>query len=138
MIKSGYPPNIQEIEMVLPVSEKNVFSYYPDIYVPSGKELEPDLMLHENIHLEQQKAIGTEKWWRQFLTDKSFRLEQELAAFAAQLAYGKKVYPVKVSDQMKHDFACLLSGEQYQTGLTYQEAENQLRRKAIDFEKTML
>lgn len=133
----SYPPNINEINLVLPTSDKNVFSYYPDVYVPSGKELDPDLMLHENIHLEQQKAIGVENWWRKYLTDPQFRLEQELASFSAQLTYGKKVYPTKVSDQMKHDFASLLSGSQYQTGLTYQEAEAALRRKTREFEKTV-
>lgn len=137
-IINRYPPNIQEIEMILPVNDQNVFSYYPDIYVPSGKELDPDLLLHENIHLEQQKATGVENWWRKYLSDSQFRLEQELAAFSAQLAYGKKIYPVKTSDKMKHDFAVLLSGKQYQTGLTYQQAENMLRRRTIDFEKTMV
>lgn len=134
----SYPPNINEINLVLPTNDTNVFSYYPDIYVPSGKELEADLMLHENIHLEQQKAIGVQNWWRKYLIDIHFRLDQELAAFAAQLAYGKEVYPVKTSDQMKQDFAFLLSGKQYQTGLTYQEADTALRRRAREFEKTVV
>ena len=135
MIKIGYPPNIAEIEIVLPVSDQNVFSYYPDVYVPSGKELDPDLALHEQIHLESQKTIGVENWWRQYLTNPSFRLQEELAAFSAQLAYGKKVYPVKTSDQMKHDFASLLSGKQYKTGFTYHEAETALRRKVKEYDK---
>ena len=96
------------------------------------------MLLHENIHLEQQKTIGVESWWQQFLTNKDFRYEQELQAFAAQLAYGKNIYPVKTSDQMKHDFAILLSGKQYQTGKSYQECEQALRIKARTYKETVV
>ena len=140
VIKS-YPPNYRDILLALPdvaKNEKAVFCYGDDLYNPSGGEIEADLLLHEQIHSAQQKAIGVENWWRKFLTDPYFRFDQELSAFSAQLAYGKKVYPVKTSDKMKHDFAVLLSGKQYQTHMSYQEAEIALRRKTREFDNTVV
>ena len=131
-----YPPNYSRIIDVLGTSNGDIlFAYYPHIYNPGGSNVSPDLLLHENIHLEQQKSIGVDEWWKRYLADNQFRYEQELIAFAGQYAYGKKVYKTKISDQMLSDFALLLSGPMYKTGVSYQQVHVAIRRKQKQYAK---
>jgi hypothetical protein len=134
VVIAGYPPNIGLIRMAFPVTDKQVFAYYPNIYSPSGKELSPDLRLHEEIHLAQQKDMGADAWWNRYLTDAEFRYGEELAAFGSQLAYGRRVYLRKIYDAMLVDFSLQLSGELYKTGRKYYECERDLRRKVKEYE----
>ena len=81
-IVKGWPPNIDAIRKVLPVTRRNIFAYGGVIYAPGGKDLSPALIAHEKVHFRQQAAHpgGVEGWWAQFLTDVEFRLDQELEA----------------------------------------------------------
>lgn len=54
--------------------------------------LAPDVEVHEAVHVEQQLVIGPKIWWEKYLTDKAFRLSQEVPAYRAQMAYGMKFY----------------------------------------------
>lgn len=128
-IVAAYPPNIQAISAHFPVTDETVFAYSPDIYVPSGKHLEDHLILHETIHIEQQKE-KPEAWWEMYLTDPDFRLSQELMAFAAQYALITRTRPVKTQHQALFDFAKNLSGELYGNIISYRDAENAIRKKA--------
>lgn len=90
-IETGWPPNIESIRAVLPVSENNIFAYGTVIYNPGGMELPPWLIEHERVHFRQQDDLkswwrrnGAEVWWRRFLRDPEFRLEQELEAHRAE------------------------------------------------------
>lgn len=90
-IRAGWPPNIECIRAVLPVSEGNIFAYGNVIFNPGGREIPPWLIAHEQVHFEQQRALsrwwrrnGAEVWWRRFLKDPAFRLEQELDAHRAE------------------------------------------------------
>jgi hypothetical protein len=90
-IVNDWPPNIRSIRAVLPVSERNIFAYGGIIYNPGGGGLSPELVAHEAVHFEQQRKLnrwyrrnGAEVWWRRFLRDPEFRLEQELEAHRAE------------------------------------------------------
>jgi len=75
----GYPPNIDAIREVFPITDSVIFAYWPDVYVPSGRPLTPALEAHEQVHLQQQDG-DPEAWWEKYLADPQFRYEQELAA----------------------------------------------------------
>lgn len=126
----GYPPNYELILGYLKPKDNAVFAHGEAIYNPSGALLEPDLLLHESLHLERQKSLGVDRWWNTYLTDKDFRLEEEVIAYAAQYAYGLKTYRRKIADQMLTNFAMTLSGEMYALDVPYQKAENMIRLRA--------
>lgn len=82
----GYPPNIEEIRARLAPRPTSIFAYGSTIYSPSGNDLPDDLLAHEEVHALQQRAAGgPAAWWARYLDDPAFRLEQEVAAYRAQL-----------------------------------------------------
>lgn len=68
-----------------------VITYGNTVY--SKFEISPDLKAHESIHVGQQTTMGPKEWWDKYLIDAQFRLDQELPAYKAQLAYAKENYP---------------------------------------------
>ena len=82
-ILTAWPPNIEAIQSVLPVSERNIFAYGGKIYNPGGCELTAELIAHERVHFRQQ-GRRPKKWWKRFLKEPEFRLEQELEAHRAE------------------------------------------------------
>lgn len=81
---NDWPPNIEEIRAVLPVTEKNIFAYDLVIFNPGGGKLPQELHHHEAVHFKQQTAIGVEAWWLAYLSDEKFRLAQEIPAHKAE------------------------------------------------------
>lgn len=80
----GWPPNIEAIRAVLPVSEQNIFAYRNTIYNPGDGYLGPELIAHEEVHFRQHELYGLEAWWDKFLEDPKFRLDQEIPAHRAE------------------------------------------------------
>ncbi len=87
-------------------------------------DMPQSLIVHEVTHLEQQKKIGVEKWWNQYLNDGKFRLDQELEAYRAQAQHikndpktSRQVYRSTVSWLAKG-----LSGSMYGNIISYEEA----------------
>lgn len=64
-----------------------VITYGDTVY--SKYDLSPDLIIHEGIHVKQQREIGVEEWWNRYLEDKDFRLSQEVEAYGAQIKFIK-------------------------------------------------
>lgn len=133
-VKKGYPPNIKKIKEHLPITKDTVFTYGAVIYNPQGDKIEPDLMLHEHVHVAQQAEYGVEEWWAKYLEDPEFRLSQELPAFGAQYSFGRRCYLTKVSDQMLDDFAARLSDGIYGQLIEYHKARTLIRHKAHEYD----
>lgn len=84
MIKTEYPPNIKDIENRFGSIGKNVvFTYGDIIYNPSGNFIDAYLISHEETHTKQQGS-DIEGWWKKYLNDDKFRLEQEAEAYHNQ------------------------------------------------------
>jgi len=84
-IVRGFPPNIDAIRARLNPGPRAVYAYGDTIYSPSGTNLPPDLVRHEETHFAQQQRIGgPDAWWEKYLSDPAFRLEQEIEAYRAQ------------------------------------------------------
>lgn len=79
-IVEDFPPNIERIRKCFPLTGEEIFAYGDTIYSPSNVRLPPQLIEHEKVHQRQQQECGVEEWWEKYITDVSFRLEQELEA----------------------------------------------------------
>ena len=82
-IVDDWPPNIEDIRAVLPVSDRNIFAYDGKIYNPGGGEITKELVAHEKVHFAQQGKLS-DLWWEKFLEDPAFRLAQEMPAHRAE------------------------------------------------------
>ena len=126
-ISNEYPPNFAVIKQILPVTEDTIYCYGETIYNPSGKTIPEDIIFHESIHSKRQK--DPEQWWSRYLTDKRFREEEELIAYANQYLLIKRVYPAKFQkqalDELANNFSSL-----YNLSITQPQAESKIRHKA--------
>lgn len=88
-IIKGPPPNFSQILKALPKANTpgTIFAYYPNVYVLGHSNISDALKAHESVHFKQQKNIGVDKWWDQYLVDKNFRFDQELQAHIAEYKY---------------------------------------------------
>lgn len=86
-IVTGYPPNYAEIKKRFNPPIGTVYAYGGVIYSPHSSKLPADLVAHEEVHFGQQAAAGgPDVWWRRYLDDPEFRLEQEVEAYRVQYA----------------------------------------------------
>lgn len=123
------PPNYTEIREVFPMAanENTIFAYAPDIYVPSGRALPPELIAHESVHIERQLAMGVEKWWAMYLSSHEFRYEEELLAHRAEY---QKLCEVRNNRQGRRSslksVAKRLSSSLYGQMITFEQAAKDL------------
>lgn len=78
-IVKDFPPNIDAIRAVLPLTGREIFAYDGVIYNPSGSRLGAELIAHEHVHFRQQGTFP-KRWWKRFLKSAEFRLQQEMEA----------------------------------------------------------
>ena len=86
-IVRGTPPNYKSIVAVFPfaANEGVIFTYGDTVYVNGTPEIPPQLKAHEAVHVNQQALFTSPNaWWKRYLTDPAFRLEQELVAHRAE------------------------------------------------------
>lgn len=88
-ILTEYPPNFDKISEALPGARKEgiIFAYHPYVYKPHGKpELPPELVAHEQVHLNQQATYpgGVAQWWSDYISSGYFRLREEMLAHIAE------------------------------------------------------
>ncbi|MGH6792637.1 MAG: hypothetical protein ACRECF_07855 [Methyloceanibacter sp.] len=93
------PPLIEEIDAAFRVKGKPVlFAWGDRIYNPGNVSIPPQLMKHEGVHGARQLAyaralpsLPTDEaiklWWRRYISDRSFRLDEEIVAHAAEYWY---------------------------------------------------
>lgn len=66
-------------------NEKGVFYAYVDrIYNPHGVPISPALIAHEAAHGKRQLEVGVEVWWKRYIADERFRLDEEVIAHRAE------------------------------------------------------
>jgi hypothetical protein len=87
-----YPPNYQDIIKVFPAvaSIKTViFTYGNYVYYPGKiKSIVEHLKVHERTHRKQQ-GDDPAGWWKKYLADPKFRLDQEVEAYRNQYQFYK-------------------------------------------------
>lgn len=81
------PPLFDLIDAAFHVAGKPVvFAWGNAIYNPTGCPVSREIAHHEAVHQKQQGS-DPEAWWRRYIDDKTFRLEQEIPAH--QVQYGE-------------------------------------------------
>jgi len=88
----GKPPIWEEANKLFKLDKHDygtVFTYGNTIYNPLGKEIPMDLYAHEEMHADQQEHNDTiaKIWWKRYIEDPEFRLEQEAEAYGRQYAF---------------------------------------------------
>jgi len=110
-------PLLEEYKKYFKVNDETIFAFDDIIYV--NGELPVDLLLHEQVHLDRQKKLGAESWVKLYLTDKSFRKNEEILAYRAQL---KSLKDRELRNKIRIESARNLSSPLYKLDLTYDEA----------------
>lgn len=130
-LKHELPPNWKTILEHFPslqgMEQKVVFTYYPHIYMPRQIALPPDIAIHEHVHLHQQAVLSPGLWWKAYLSNPEFRLNQELEAYGAQLHWFTRFRNL-IYKQEKHRLASDLSSEFYGNIISYGEAASRLQK----------
>jgi len=134
-------------------SEGTLYAYGDKIYNPSGGEIPPDLIVHEEKHIKQQYDLapiikhgeagpstetpdrdleqGAEIWWKRYVEDEYFRLEQELQAYAAQFRYVCKFQKDRnARSKILLNYAAVLSGPMYGNMVSHMGAYEMIKDKA--------
>jgi hypothetical protein len=97
----AFPPNFTHIAKVFPFirgKQGILYAYGDTLYNPSGVPVTPWIAAHEAIHMARQKAQGVTDWWGSYLTNPTFRLDEEVLAHRAEWATFKLT---KYSDNQK-------------------------------------
>lgn len=104
-----------------------IFAYGDTIHGKGINRITPDVYAHEAVHMRQQEIYGDkDNWWKRYLGDADFRLNQELEAYKAQIQYALEHYDRDYRRQLrKHIYRSLsaLSGGT----ITYDQAETLLK-----------
>lgn len=131
-IKNEYPPNYQLLVDEFNPPKTTVFVYGDTIYNPSGDEIPPDVVVHEKVHMKQQKEFATpDLWYTKYIYDKSFRLEQEVEAYATQYQFLKRNgLPAQGLKEALHEFGKALAND-YKTGIDTYKAKTLIRLKSV-------
>ena len=79
-----FPPNFAELDRVFGIGNKPVvFAWGQTIYRPNGGKVSASILAHEAVHGHQQ-GDDIPGWWRRYIDDPAFRLEQEIPAHRAE------------------------------------------------------
>lgn len=98
------------------------FAYGDAIYNPYGNFLDPSMIAHEEVHSKQQ-GNDPDKWWKKYLRDPKFRLEQEIPAYQRQYEVLNELIKDKnIVNQQLIRLAEDLSGNMYGNVMTANEA----------------
>lgn len=106
------------------VWESSVIFTYGNVISSSAGMMTEDLLAHEKHHTIQQSNFGgADKWWREYLDNEQFRLDQELECYRKQYKWLKANIKDRneVFRYLEH-YANSLSGEMYGNLLSKSEA----------------
>lgn len=131
-IRYEKPPSFDNICATFKLNLENmIFTYGDTIYVPVKKEIFDHTIVHEKVHMRQQKhsAEGAALWWGKFLRDPDFRIQQEAEAYAEQYRFiCRRVFGKENRYKVLSDLAKVLAGPIYGHAITQAQAENLIKK----------
>lgn len=136
-IVKALPPNFAEIDAV-------IFAWGATIYNPAGIKIDAPLRAHEAVHGERQREYGgPAMWWRRYLAEPAFRLDEEIPAHQAEyrcfcstlraLRVGEEpsVLPDRASRRITlHHIAARLASDLYGRLIRYDDARRLIKAAA--------
>jgi hypothetical protein len=112
------------------ISKNTVWTFADTIYNPDNADIPIHLIVHETTHAEQQQhneEVAT-AWWKRYLADPQFRVEQEIEAYHNQY----KFICTKVKDRNApfknlHILAQFMCEKMYGNCISYTDAIRRIR-----------
>jgi len=99
-----------------------IFAY--DNKIHALNDVTGDLLAHELVHLDQQhKFGGAKKWWKKYLSDSKFRIEQEVEAYQNQWDWAKENANRDYRRALEKHILKMLSSKLYGKVITKKEAQ---------------
>lgn len=135
-ISNEKPPIYDEANALFRLDELKlgtIFTYGDTLYNPSNMPISEDLVEHEMTHAHQQQHDETVAglWWKRYIDDPQFRLDQEVEAYAQQYKFLCKTQKDRNKRaRMLHQIATMLSGPMYGNIVTHTEAMRRVREYA--------
>jgi hypothetical protein len=84
IVRCERPPLFEEIDAAFHIKGRPIiFAWGTTIFNPLGGRITPELMAHESVHGFRQ-GTDIEGWWRRYIADETFRLEEEIPAHVAE------------------------------------------------------
>jgi len=126
-ILNEQPPILDKLlKAGLKPRETTVFVYGDILYNPSGVEIPPDILVHEEVHIRQQK--DNKDFLEKYLNDKEYRLKVEVEAFREQYKFVCEMLKDR-NDRAKclHSLAQELASSVYGEIINYSEAINKIK-----------
>lgn len=141
-IKNEKPPIYENACAAFRINPKTtIFTYGDTIYNPNNLNLSDDIIAHERVHIEQQKANDKDAqiWWTKFLQDPEFRLSQELEAYAKQYNFicQRKTQNKQIRFNVLKRYAEILSGGLYGNCVSFYRAMQIIREEAEKYEPSI-
>ena len=134
-----FPPNYKELCEAFDIkdSKTTVFTWGDTLYNPFNIPISQDLLVHEMVHSQQQRRLiqdfetdqkGARLWYKRYINDPAFRLDQELEAYRNQYHFvvGKVKDRNKVA-KVLYQIAQALSSEMYGNIIGHTEAMKQIK-----------
>jgi hypothetical protein len=130
-IEPTFPPNYEQINETLHIADYTaaVFTFRDTLHNPHDTQIRPDLLTHEEVHAKQQGG-DPEGWWKRYLEDPQFRLEQEAEAYGVQYRFLKSMLDTKKTKLVLMHLASDLSGPGYGNMVDFYKAETLIRHSA--------
>lgn len=125
-ISTDYPPNYRDLFDKFGEDKNTVYCYGDTIYNPHGRNITPDIEIHEQVHSKQQ-GNNPELWYYNYITSGDFRLKQEIEAYGEQYKFVKPHLTARLKMWAKDNMATALSSKSYGNIITYREAEKAIR-----------
>lgn len=97
-----------------------VVTYAGQIHCPSGK-VDPDVLVHEMVHVQQQKGLDMDVLLERYMNDLNYLREVETAAFKAQAAFIDATMPEAEAWCRKYQIAKQMV-KMYKTAFTFETA----------------
>lgn len=123
-----------EINAAFNVAGKRViFAWGDAIYNPMGVDITPELHAHEGVHWDRQGS-APETWWKFYIADPQFRLNEELPAHEAE--YREFCRNNRTGNRRNrrrlylHQLAARLSSPLYGGLISYVEARKRIKAAA--------
>lgn len=121
------------------VNLDHTFWTYGDIIYNPGKGTIPDhIIAHEETHMRQQEAYegGKDAWWKEYLANSRFRMEQEAQAYGEQYKFFCKYRKDRNERSRFLNSICdSFAGPLYQLALTKAQARAMVQ--VLSGEKTL-
>lgn len=108
--------------------ERGIIFTYAGVISNCYGEMTEDLLAHENNHIKQQEAMGSDSWWEYYLESTEFRYQQELECYRLQYIWAKN--NIKNREELFNMlvfYSKLLSSEMYGNLKTFSEVMKDIK-----------